>query len=268
MASIDRNPVSGRFYIRFRYGRKQYQQTIRTTNRKEAEAIRGRVLGTIMLLEQGRLEIPADADIGTYILSDGKRNGKPVTATVRTLGDLFRMYRQQRQTGAKEDSTIEGEDRHIKHLRRHLKPSRIAQNLIVGDLQRYVALRSKDKWNGKTISPESTEKEVRTFRLIWNWGVRHGHVHGAAPIKGIEYPKIDEKPPFLTWDDFERIVSRGGLSEDEQRELCDCLFLRIDRDRQFLGNGPATGSVALHPPDVCVCCSHRGTTERNREVED
>ena len=128
MASVQREKGSGFFYIRFRYGGRPFRRSLKTTNEREAEAVKGRVEETIILLERGRLEIPPEAEPGTYILSDGKRNGKVVpSVVVRTLSQLFKSFQQQRLPGVKEEHTIRGEDRHIKHLLRILGGSTVAQ---------------------------------------------------------------------------------------------------------------------------------------------
>jgi hypothetical protein len=40
---------------------------------------------------------------------------------------------------------------------------------------------------------------------------------------GLRYPKSDEKQNFMTWAEIKRRLP--GLSEVEQEELWDCLFL-------------------------------------------
>ena len=52
-----------------------------------------------------------------------------------------------------------------------------------------------------------------------------GYVTGPSPTKGVKLALIDEKPPFKTWNEIETIIKRGGLTEDQQKEYWDCLFL-------------------------------------------
>src|SRR5437016_1309212 len=89
MASIQLDPASGRYRIRFYYGGCEYKRSIKTTDETAACALLHRVEETIRFLEQGRLEMPPDADPAQFILSDGKRTAKVKTAAVRTLGELF-----------------------------------------------------------------------------------------------------------------------------------------------------------------------------------
>ncbi|REK27925.1 MAG: hypothetical protein DWQ42_06485 [Planctomycetota bacterium] len=162
VASIVLPTDSPNFQIRFRYNGKQYYRSLKTDIEEEALIARRRAEDMIRLIDSGRLEVPPDADPATFILSDGKRTGRIPKLVVRTLGDLFRAFQTSRVDGGKEDDTVRGEGRHIRHMKRHLETRRIAQSMIVGDIQRYVDLRAKDKWRGGEIGPETIEKEVRT----------------------------------------------------------------------------------------------------------
>ena len=225
MASLEYDEESGRYRIRFRYGGSPYKRSLKTTDRHEAAAIVGRVEETIRLLERGRLDMPPDADIGTFILSDGKLEGRPTKPIVRTLIDLFDLYEEKLPEGAKELPTLEGEKIHRNHLLRHLKASAVIQSLAVSDLQTYVEKRLQDRWRGKPIRPDTIKKELTTFRLIWNWAVEQGYLKGRAPVKGIKFPKRDAKPPFMTADEIQRIIDRGGLTAEQEAQLWECVFL-------------------------------------------
>ena len=70
------------------------------------------------LVDHGRLTVPAGADLGLFLLSDGKLE-QPVelVRTVR-LAELFATYRAQFTAGAKEVITRAMEDIHMNHLAR------------------------------------------------------------------------------------------------------------------------------------------------------
>ncbi len=227
MASLEHDAASGRFRLRFGYGGRPHKRSLTTTDEAEARAVLGRVEKTIRLIERGRLVMPPDADPGSFILSDGKLNGKLAPPKAVTLSELFKLYRTELGSGAKEPSTLEGEGTHIKHILRHLKPPTVVQTLTVSDLQGYVDKRLRDKWHGKVIRPDTIKKEVTTLRLIWNWAADQGYLVGPAPTSGLKYPKIDQKPPFMTLEQIQRIIDRGGLNANQIDELWDSLFLAV-----------------------------------------
>ncbi len=76
--------------------------------------------------------------------------------------------------------------------------------------------------------------EMTTFRLIWNWAEQNDHVQKRCPTRGLKYPKQDEKPPFRTSAEIARIVDRSQLSETQETELWDCLFLDSDQIEKLL----------------------------------
>ncbi len=70
MASLELR--SDRFRIVFRIGGRKLHASLKTTDRKEAEGCLARLEENLRLVERGRLIPPPDADIPTFLLSDGK----------------------------------------------------------------------------------------------------------------------------------------------------------------------------------------------------
>jgi integrase len=95
------------------------------------------------------------------------------------------------------------------------------------------------------------------MRVIWNWGVSHGHLKGAAPIKGVKLPKGKEKMPFQTWNEIQVIIDRGGLNSAEQKELWDCLFLTTPQISEVLEVVEAKARHAFVFP-MFVMAAHTG----------
>ena len=84
-----------------------------------------------------------------------------------------------------------------------------------------------------------------------------GLVQGIFPAKGLVYPKADEKPPFMTWQEVERRVRAGGLSKEQVAELWDCLYLRKEEVEEFLGFVKENAAHAWVYPLVCTA-AHTG----------
>ncbi len=183
MAHLEHNDASERYRIRFGYGSKEYRRSLKTADRVEANSVLGRVEETIRLLERGRLELPPGADPGTFILSDGKLNGKPVPFQAFTLKDLLSQYHETLPEGAKATATIDGEKIHHQHLLRHLGATTVARAIGVADVQEYVRKRRQEEYRGKRILPDTVKKELTTLRLIWNWAVAQGYLAGPPRSK-------------------------------------------------------------------------------------
>jgi integrase len=237
MPWLEQHPTSGRFKICFRWSGQQFKKTVKTTDRGEALAVLKRVEENINLAERGRLEVPMDADIATFFVSDGKLPHKPkVSPPPRpmTLGELRDLYLQAYANGAIEANSLQTVTMYLGHAVKTLGAAFAIQAMTLDDLQRHVAQRGKKKYRGRPLSPVTLRKEVASFRACWNWGVQAGKLKGSFPNRGLTYPKVEEKPPFQTWAEIERQIACGGLSERQQQELWDCLFLTLPQIEELL----------------------------------
>ena len=61
-----------------------------------------------------------------------------------------------------------------------------------------------------------------------------GYVTGPSPTRAVKLDLLDERPPFRTWGEIEAIVERGNLSDEEQREYWDCVFLDEKQVLEFV----------------------------------
>ncbi len=233
MASLRQDPDTGIFRIRFRFEGRSFNRSLKTRNKKSARSILGRAEENLQLIERGRLEIPPKADPAKFILSDGKINGKPTCKSI-TLNKLFETYQKRLPEAAKEELTIKLEQTHIKNFKRILPTSKVANTNTTADLQRYAERRLKQKRNGRRISPETVKREMDTFRAVFTWAKNNGYVEGESPTKGLTLGKPDAKPPFMTMAEINRRIERGGLSDEEQAELWECLYLTTDEITEFL----------------------------------
>lgn len=226
VASIHKN---GRYWhIFFRLGGQQFKPSLKTTNQREAENQRGVVEDTIRQLEMGRLSLPPDAsrsEIIRFLLSGGRQSQPPEVADHASIKRVIEEYFATYIAG-KEETTVAGEHIHTGHFVRILGGDASFADLDHDDLQTYAAKRSKEGGlRGRKVSPETIKKEFRTFNQIWKMAVTKGYVTGPSPTKGVKLALIDEKPPFMTWDEIETIIKRGGLTDEQQKEYWDCLFL-------------------------------------------
>ncbi len=69
MASLQQDP-SGTFHICFRYGKQRFKRSLQTSDFKKATAATVRVAENLRMVSLGRMEIPDDADVPTFLLSD------------------------------------------------------------------------------------------------------------------------------------------------------------------------------------------------------
>ena len=124
---------------------------------------------------------------------------------------------------------------HLKQIRRKLGESFKVNHLASSHLQEYVNSRVRIKGNKSTpLSTVTLQKEMAAFRACFNWAVQTGILTGYFPNKGLRYPKGEDKQPFMTWEDIERRVGRGGLAPNEIKKWWDCLFLDLAQVAEFI----------------------------------
>ncbi|MFT4559990.1 MAG: integrase [Planctomycetaceae bacterium] len=224
------------FHLGFRYSGRIFRTSLKTTERRVANAAVCRVDENLRLVEMGRLAIPTDTrELATYLLSDGKLSEKPVLPDVVSLSEVFDAYRLAMSDGSMESNSLATIKIHANHLQRILGSELSIKSLSFADLQSYVDKRSKEKGRrNKKLSPTTIKKEVATLRVIWLWAQKHQHVTDPFPGKGLRFRKTEEKPRFQTWDEIKYQIKRGGLDDDEQAELWDCLFLTLSEITELL----------------------------------
>jgi integrase len=235
MASLELR--SNRYRIVFRFAGGKFQTPLKTTDAKEAKACLSRLEENLRLVERGRLIPPPDAELGTFLLSDGQISKKPTLTEVLTLETLVGEYMGVHSNGALEKNTLETRAMHLRHLTQTLGSSFSLKQLKVTDLQGHITRRSKALGIRKRkLSAYTMRKEISSFRTIWNWAIQRGLLTASFPNQGLVFPKMDEKPPFQTWEEVERQVKRGGLTAAETQNLWDCVFLSVEQIQELLAH--------------------------------
>ena len=231
MASLE-TTASGNFHIVFWFQGQRYKRALRTNRRREAGLRQARLEDTIRLVECGRIELPKDVDIPLFLLSDGKLGEAPAKTDPtpppqHSLEAVFAAFFASIPPGNLEESTLNCMHFHERHLLRIIGAEFQLPELTLNDLQQYVNSRSKEKTHlGTTVSAKTIDKELVTLGTAWRWAERCKILAGTFPRKGVRLPKDDELPPFQTWDEIERQIEQGGLSEAEAAELWEALYLR------------------------------------------
>jgi integrase len=247
MANLVQNS-SGLYSIRFRLGRKRFNRSLETTIEKEAKEEKAKIEKTLRLIEEGEKDLPDNAtpeQVWVFLRSGGKRTDKVKLAAAVSLEKVAEEYFESLPEGAKEQSSLNTEQTHVKNLKRHLRASTPLYELTVQRVQGYVSKRQKDRGHGgKPIKADTIKKEIQTFRQLWDFAAARGYVAGSCPVDDVVLPKGDDKPPFKTWEEIETTIKRGGYAEQEQKELWDSLFLRDEEIERLLDH---VRHAAAHP---------------------
>ena len=220
---------SGTFHIVFRLGKEKYRRSLKTKCKKEASARHSRIEENVRLVESGRLVIPDDADLVSFLLSDGKLTQRVNGQKRIRIGQLYDRYSESLPQDSMEANSLYTASIHMRHISELIDARLELRGLTAEHLQSYVNKRSLQPGrHGRNVSSVTIKKELATFRSIWNWAITHGYIATPLPLHGLKYPKVDEKPPFRTREEIAREIDLGNLSEQQQSELWHSLYLRTD----------------------------------------
>ncbi len=248
----------GQFHLGVRLGAQKLKRSLQTSDREEAEDIQKRFDRRLKLVEKGDLAIPPDADPITFLISDGKLTTPVSVSPGMRLGVLCTRYLAEIPAESLEKNSAYTIGIHFNHIRRVLGDNLRVDRLVFADLQKYVDTRSLEPGRrGKTVSPVTIKKELSSFSSLWSWATRMSLVKTAFPNKGLRYSKTDEKSQFQTWEEIERRIAAGGLTENEQEDLWRGLYLTIGEIEQVLD---FVEKSARHPViyPMLVVAAHTG----------
>ena len=101
--------TNGIYHIAFRFDGERRKKSLRTSNQAKAAARLTRVEENIELVESGRLVVPDDVDLGSFLLSDGKLNREKSNSSrkrLRTLREFSTAFLSSIPENSLEESTI------------------------------------------------------------------------------------------------------------------------------------------------------------------
>lgn len=249
MASLQKKAES--YYCQFMYQGKRHTFAIGAVSQIEADAKVAQVDYLLMRIKQRLVTLPVGCDIVTFIKHDGN---PPATITLPennrqalTLGILRDRYLATHENGTVEENTQYTRKIHFRHLVGHFGHGLPLADLTQTRLQEYVNNRSKK------VSATTSRKEIATFRTAWNWAELAGLLTGRFPNKGLRFPKLSEKPPFVTRAEAERMIEGGADSE----LVWDALYLTVEEIAELLDYVKQEASQPFVYPLFCFA-AHTG----------
>ena len=262
---------TGIFQICFRYEGERFKRSAHTKSERKANNLMSRLEENLELLERGRLELPEDADLFKFLMSDGKIDGNKKTTTPKLkLGELFDTYHASLPPNALANETLRLTKIHMNHIVRVIGPSKKVPLVERDDLQAYINKRAReDGLRKRPVSAGTIQKELSTFRTLWRWAQQSGRISTPFPSQGLKYPLQRQKFPFSTWEQIENRIQRGLPSGLTEEDLWDCLYLNKSQLDDLLEDLCQSADYGfLHP--MCFMAAHTGArrSELCRSMRD
>jgi hypothetical protein len=154
MASVQLDPASKLYRIRFRFAGKGYFRSLGTRSEAEANALCGRAESVINAITQGFVAVPPGTDPGDFILAGGKSIQPSVVIDLPkciTLAALFETYERDLTPGSKEAYTRDTERTHRRNLLGYFGDKFAVTSLDHRSVQEYVNTRSGEGMAVKSL---------------------------------------------------------------------------------------------------------------------
>lgn len=236
------------YRILFCYQGKRHSLGLGPVSMDEAEGKAGQIDLLLLRIKQGLLTVPTGVPIEKFMLHDGVVKTVQAARVIEPITfEKLRDSYLETIKGSIEENSLQTVTLHLKHFERSLGIRFPLQELTLGKLQEHI-LRRKGR------SPVTLRKELASLRAMWNWGVQSGKLTGPFPNKGLRYPKGEDKPPFMTWKEIERKVSR---QPEEADRLWNALFLQLPEIEQLLAFVKVEAAYPWIYPMVCFA-AHTG----------
>lgn len=253
MAWIERRGGTWRVVFRFANAKRSF--TVGGVTEAEANAFVASTEELLRLLKRNLVAVPHGCTIEEFLLHRGKPPECRTASEVEglTLAELLDTYGRSHE-GKLEDSTLAAIRVHVKHLVRILGAGRLVPSITRAVLQEYVDARAKE-WidpnvhrqrrreryaakkfrKDRKLPPPASEdkprrhpsaatirKELVSLRTAWNWARHQLGLAPEWPGRRLSYVKMEERLPFMSWDEAERRVKAG----DDPEKVWECVYLR------------------------------------------
>lgn len=243
MASLRLRGAS--YHICFRFDGKQYDRSLKTTDKAEAECALHGIEQMLHWLHVGQRSIPDGVDPGCFITSRGiERTSKPEQQPP-TVEDAVARYLSSCEHRLA-DSYVGLQRTHLGHFRRFLgnAESLRCNGVTVDHLEEYIQTRLSKR------DPVTVRHERNTLIRFFDWVVNRQYI-AASPAVALERITAGtDRDRFRTKDEIAKLLASGDFDEEETKEQWECLFLSTPEIAELLqlvgGRSTNVLSVRLH----------------------
>jgi len=267
MASLESR--NGSWRIVFCYQNQKKAFTIGEVSASEAAVSKASTEELLRLLKRNLVSIPQGCSIEDFLFHRGQPPENMTEGVERkelTLAELRDVYFKSQEKKL-ELTSLKGISLHFDHMTRILGGKSVIPLMTRADLQRYVDKRSiewidpevyrkkrqeklaiakpKRVYVRKNAPPKMEEaperpkrhpssatikKEIVSLRTAWNWARRQLGMLEEFPGGGLDFAKIEESLPFMTWEEAEQRITAG----DDHEKVWECVYLRPEQVAEVL----------------------------------
>lgn len=205
------------FLLNFRWRGKRYTRSIKTSNAKVAREAQARVNYLLSRIKGGVEAIPPGVGIASFIFDgqaisteDDERRRKSIRAFLKEYLDYARPPR-------KSPNTYSTECIHVRHLERFLDSKRILDRPLSQITAEFFD--EYKKYREGDVSPTTINKELETFRFIFQLAVKYRTLE-SNPVKEVDkYKKANVPHRFMTKAEIDKEIAARDYTAEEAQDL-------------------------------------------------
>ena len=235
MASLRRR--KNVYQVRFYYKGQKGQVSLGRVQQKQAKSALRQVEARLASLQSGLDELPEDVSLEEYLLHGPQ--AEPAPESRGTIHDMIARYREAHRPPAKAESTTKTERTHLNRFAAYASesgltdPGDITREDIEDHLQQFLDEPSTRR-KGKTTSPNTVNRHLRTLKQLFAYGAEHGWTEENVCRRIGECESVESELRFMAKREIQEAIERGGMTEDEIREMWRYRYLPQGETREFL----------------------------------
>ena len=204
---------------------------------KKAQLLKSKIETALAELELGMTQMPKDVPLEKFLLFGDRAD--PEREAPGTVHDMLERYQQQHQPPVKAASTMVTEARCLRYFEDYLTNEAVIEpgDVATAHVRDYLRMRlDSDNQNrkGKKLSPNTVNRDLRILKYLLGWATECGWLV-ENPIQGMpEFSQDQSNLRFMTREEIEERISRGGYTGEEMGEMWKFRYLPSNEMAEFL----------------------------------
>jgi integrase len=241
------------FLVNFHWEGKRYTRSIGTDNAKIAREAQARVNHLLSRIKGGIEPIPEGVSIASYVFDGQKIATEDEERRKKSLRTFVKEYLEYAAPPRKSENTFNTERIHTRHLEKYLEFKRILDLPLAQITPEFFD--GYKKFREGVVSPTTINKELETFRLMFQLAVKYRYIPSNSVKEVDKYKKANVPHRFMTKAEIDREIQDRDYTEEEKENLFRFRYL-TESEIGGLLELAREKLPFLHP--ILVTCAYTG----------
>jgi integrase len=232
------------YLVNFRWRGRRYTRSIKSDNAKVAREAQARVNLLLSRIKGGVETVPEGVSIASYIFDGQEIATADDERRRKSIRTFLTEYLEFAKPPRKGQNTYNTERIHVRHLERFLEFKRILDVPLAQITPEFFD--EYKKYRDGVVSPTTINKELETFRFMFQLAVKYRYVPGNVVKEVDKYKKANVPHRFMTKAEIDRETAARDYTKEEKDDLRAFRYL-TEREIGELLDLCREKSAFLHP---------------------